>query len=73
MADELADGMAALGVSRSRVGMVKRYIEHDCSPTPNGLDLYVSSGAGVDLVIAAELKLEKVPGDVGSLQADGRA
>jgi len=52
--------MVSLGVARARVGTVKRYIEADWDPTPHGIDLYVSSGAGTDLLITAELKLEEV-------------
>lgn len=61
VADEMANAMAELGVPPSRVGTVKRYIEHDWDPLPNGLDLYVTSGEGSALAIAAELKLEEVP------------
>jgi hypothetical protein len=61
LAVALADAMAAMGVPRSRIGMVRRYIEHDWSPPPGGLDLYVSSDVEGALVVAAELKLEEVP------------
>lgn len=61
LAAELAVGMAALGVPRTRIGMVKRYVEQDWDPVPGGLDLYVASGVGSQLAIAAELKLEEVP------------
>lgn len=61
LAKELVNGITQLGVDSSRVDTTKRYIEHDWHPTPEGIDLYVTSEAGSDLLLVAELKLEEVP------------
>jgi len=61
LADAVADGVIQLGVDRTRVDTVKRYIEHDWDPAPSGLDLYVTAASGTDLLLAAELKLEELP------------